>query len=96
MNTSLLITVKAFSENVQRFIEPSHYPVAYNLNAGLLNLAKALLQAAQQLLFLAFGKFQIIVRKLGVLLLKLSFDLAPVGFHLKSSHSLDFVARSVR
>ena len=42
MNTSLLITVKAFSENVQRFIEPSHDPVAYNLNAGLLNLAKGI------------------------------------------------------
>ena len=42
MNTSLLITVKPFSENVQRFIEPSHDPVAYNLNAGLLNLAKGI------------------------------------------------------
>ena len=40
--------------------------------------AKALLQAAQQLLFLAFSKFQIIVRKLGVLCL--SFPL--ISFQL--------------
>jgi hypothetical protein len=40
--------------------------------------AKALLQAAEQFLFLAFRKFQIIIRKLGVLLLKLSFDFVPV------------------
>ena len=55
----------------------------------LATFAKALLQAAEQLLFLAFRKFQIIIRKLGVLLLKLSFDFVPVAFDLESSHPLD-------
>jgi hypothetical protein len=45
--------------------------------------AEALLQAAQPFLFLAFRKFQVIVRKLGVFLLKPSIDFVPVAFELQ-------------
>jgi hypothetical protein len=58
--------------------------------------AKALLQAAQQFLFLAFRKFRVLVRKLGVFLLKPSFDFVPVAFDLQSSQLIDLVARDLR
>jgi hypothetical protein len=53
-------------------------------------LAKALLQAAKQFLFLAFGECEIVVRELRILLLELSFYFVPVAFDLKFIHFVMF------
>ena len=49
--------------------------------------AKALLQSAEQLIFLALGERQVIVGELAVLLLQLPFDFVPVAFDLEFSHT---------
>ena len=58
-------------------------------------LAKALLQAAEQFLFLAFGECEIVVRELRILLFELSFYFVPVAFDLKFIHFVKFACRAI-
>ena len=44
-----------------------------------LRLAKTLLQAAEQLIFLALGEGQVVVRELPILLFELSLNFVPVA-----------------
>ena len=53
----------------------------------LLGLAEPLLQAAEEFVFLAFGKGEVVIGKLAVLLLQLPFDLVPISFELHRCHT---------
>jgi len=60
----------------------------FNIFTGL---AGALLNAANQFVFLAFNEFEIVVGKFGPLLFELSFGDVPVAFHFQCIHMRDDV-----
>ena len=56
--------------------------------------AGALLNAAQQLVVLAFGELEIVIRELGPLLFQLALGDVPVAFAFECIHNNSFVFRS--
>jgi hypothetical protein len=77
----------------ERFARPAHLMFATGaafindtLDVGL-RLASALLDAADQFIFLAFHELQVIVRQLRIFLLQLAFGDVPSAFHFKSAHN---------
>ena len=56
--------------------------------------ASALLNAAQQLVVLAFGELEIVVRELGPLLFQLALGDVPVAFAFECVHNDSLVLRS--
>lgn len=56
----------------------------------VLVLAQTLLQTAEQLFFLAFGKSEVVIRQLGILLLQFALNFVPVAFDLELCHNRYF------
>ncbi len=59
---------------------------------GFAAFAGALLDAAQQLVLLAFDELQVIVRELGPLLDEIAFDDVPFAFDSEVVHALKLAA----
>ena len=59
----------------------------------LLGAPELFLQPPEQFIILAFGKGEIVVGQVGILLLELAFDFVPGAFDFEFGHSENWIAR---